>query len=634
MLSVKNNYKNGSEDKMDTINLFCIQHIGRTSKRCCVCMNDFRDTKTPFAEETQEDVILTFGVWDFILKIWENGDETCVGFLHNNHFFSFDTPATLTNSKDIIPNDIKTYYELILNNLQREQQVVSAPTECHKKVREFLEEILFDAKTIKTCLNLINQMNSKYYLSALEYLIQNTMYAPTFVFEYSCFNEMCTFVFPILFELKKKIDTSSYPQNKLDVFEIFGNFLYGIFIWNRQHRSKEKIFVEKPLLNEYVLTECKPEFQPAFPVNNVPVILSSSDFFSPYLCVCLQSMIEHTSSDCNYDIIIIERKISESNKNSLLALQQPNIQIRFFNIEEKAQDLNFFINDNRISQETYYGLLVPWLLPLYHKAIIMDCDMIVMQDISKLFYEDLGDFVAGGVQDVILQGWLNDKNNDTAEYYDKIVRASNPFSFVNGGLLLLDFDKYRNILTQELVFHYINNYQFRVVDQDIFNLLLENKVKPLNQKWNHMILVEGAVESAIHHAPAKMQKLYFEAKRDPAIVHFASENKPWINPQIEFAQEFWKYARKTPFYEVILLRMTMQNAQRSTGENFTPVNDSRSGIRIIADVLFPKGTYRRKVLKFLLPKGSLRWRFCKQIYYIFRPQYRPENQTIRLKKGK
>ena len=208
------------------------------------------------------------------------------------------------------------------------------------------------------------------------------------------------------------------------------------------------------------------------------------------------------------------------------------------------------------------------------------------------------------------------------------------FSFVNGGLLLLDFDKYRNILTQELVFHYINNYQFRVVDQDIFNLLLENKVKPLNQKWNHMILVEGAVESAIHHAPAKMQKLYFEAKRDPAIVHFASENKPWINPQIEFAQEFWKYARKTPFYEVILLRMTMQNAQRSTGENFTPVNDSRSGIRIIADVLFPKGTYRRKVLKFLLPKGSLRWRFCKQIYYIFRPQYRPENQTIRLKKGK
>ena len=124
MLSVKNNYKNGSEDKMDTINLFCIQHIGRTSKRCCVCMNDFRDTKTPFAEETQEDVILTFGVWDFILKIWENGDETCVGFLHNNHFFSFDTPATLTNSKDIIPNDIKTYYELILNNLLLSLQIV------------------------------------------------------------------------------------------------------------------------------------------------------------------------------------------------------------------------------------------------------------------------------------------------------------------------------------------------------------------------------------------------------------------------------------------------------------------------------------------------------------------------------
>lgn len=264
----------------------------------------------------------------------------------------------------------------------------------------------------------------------------------------------------------------------------------------------------------------------------------------------------------------------------------------------------------------------------------MDCDMIVMQDISKLFYEDLGDFVAGGVQDVILQGWLNDKKNDTAEYYDKIVHASNPFSFVNGGLLLLDFDKYRNMLTQELVFHYINNYQFRVVDQDIFNLLLENKIKPLDQKWNHMVLVEGAIESAIYHAPAKIQELYFEAKKEPAIVHFASENKPWVNPQIEFAQEFWKYARRTSFYEVILLRMTMQNTQQSTGESFIPVIDSRSGVHIIADVLFPKGTHRRKVLKFLLPKGSLRWRFCKQIYYIFRPQYRPKNLTKRLTKRK
>lgn len=53
------------------------------------------------------------------------------------------------------------------------------------------------------------------------------------------------------------------------------------------------------------------------------------------------------------------------------------------------------------------------------------------------------------------------------------------------------------------------------------------------------------------------------------------------------------------------------------------VSDRRSGARKLADKLLPPGTRRRKFAKLLLPKGSLRWGFCKQIYYIFRPKYRP-----------
>ena len=55
--------------------------------------------------------------------------------------------------------------------------------------------------------------------------------------------------------------------------------------------------------------------------------------------------------------------------------------------------------------------------------------------------------------------------------------------------------------------------------------------------------------------------------------------------------------------------------------------DSRTGARKFADKLLPKGTRRREFAKLLLPKGSLRWRFCKQVYYIFRPKYRPKKEA-------
>lgn len=55
--------------------------------------------------------------------------------------------------------------------------------------------------------------------------------------------------------------------------------------------------------------------------------------------------------------------------------------------------------------------------------------------------------------------------------------------------------------------------------------------------------------------------------------------------------------------------------------------DNRSFARKLADILLPHGTQRRVFAKKILPKGSLRWKFCKQIYYIFAPQYRPVVNT-------
>lgn len=84
-------------------------------------------------------------------------------------------------------------------------------------------------------------------------------------------------------------------------------------------------------------------FKPAFEVNNVTIILSSSDSFSPYLAVCIKSILLNRSLDNNYDIIVFEREICEDNKKKILSLKDGmnNVSIRFFLSQMQWGHLNF-----------------------------------------------------------------------------------------------------------------------------------------------------------------------------------------------------------------------------------------------------------------------------------------------------
>lgn len=444
----------------------------------------------------------------------------------------------------------------------------------------------------------------------------------SFVMTSALTEDFSRIVLCVVEEVEKCVDISKFTLNELEFRREIAITLLGAY---GRMKSAEKFRVYQRFCLHLLETSIEmTDIAPVFGEKSVNIVLSSSDFFAPYLGVCIRSLIATTTEKRNYDIIVVERGISEDNKRNILkiAVGHKNISIRFYNVAAKMKKYNFFINSPRLSQETYYGLLMPWLLPMYDKAIIMDCDMIVKHDVAELFDEGLEENIAGGVNDVILQGWLNDPQNDTYDYYSKQLKILNPYKCFNGGLVLLDFEKYRRSVTPEQVGNYIDHYQLRVVDQDIFNIILEGRAKLIDVRWNHMVYLDGAISESIKKAPAIAQHNYFESRKAPYIIHFASENKPWLNPEIEFATEFWEHARQTPFYEIILKRMVSAAQNGSTTTNGQI--DTRTGARKFADKLLPKGSRRRKFAKKLLPKGSLRWRFCKQIYYVFKPQYRPK----------
>ena len=565
----------------------------------------------PVSVEERSRTIASYGMFNFLADVAKS-DTDYVGIFSDGFYLvsSCDDQVDELNSFSAYSDYFYTQY--------KNDDIVFVGSEQlkgFKNVQDYKEHLLYDHSCIDVCLKSINKNAPQYGIIANKYLCNESIInLNCFCIKTKLLADALKFVFKIMDDVEKEIlITDNYPLNKLNVYETLSWILLEIFIYANKENytcSEHQLLTNKPFI-------IPSKIAPAFPDKKaVNIVFSSSDYFSIYLGVCLASLIKKADPNRFYDILIMERGITDENKNRILKLtaETSNISIRFCNIARDILKYKFFINSERISQETYYGLLVPHILKEYKKAIIMDCDMIVMQDVSELFDTDLTGYIAGGVRDAILQGWLNNPYNDTRDYYRQI-HAKDPFTYVNGGLLLIDFEKYREKISLEMLFNSINGNKYRVVDQDVFNTLLEGYVKPLNPKWNHMVYVLGAISQAIDDCPYKVRESYFNSRKNPGIIHYASENKPWNNTSLEFAEEFWGTARETEFYEILIQRMVSENAPIA----IAPF-DNRSGARKLGDMLLPKGTIRRRVAKLKLPKGSKRWKFAKEIYYIFRPE--------------
>lgn len=102
----------------------------------------------------------------------------------------------------------------------------------------------------------------------------------------------------------------------------------------------------------------------------------------------------------------------------------------------------------------------------------------------------------------------------------------------------------------------------------------------------------------IKSAPAYLLDNYEKARKNPFIIHYAGAAKPWKNPKEDFAREFWKVARTTPYYEEIIYDMCGRKLQRrSMRAAFVDV------LRRFAKKILPQGSWIRRTV------GGIYWKF-------------------------
>ena len=299
--------------------------------------------------------------------------------------------------------------------------------------------------------------------------------------------------------------------------------------------------------------------QPAFYDNNIPVVLCSSSYYVPYLNVVIQSIAEHISEGNQYDILVLNSEILPQDKAKTIASFKKFTQmsIRFIDVDEKMASHKYNFREG-YSRESFYRVIMIDILKNYDKIVYLDCDLVLMEDVAELYSTDVAHYLAAAVRDPAGIGWYHINHNRRLEYAKDVLRMAETNNYFQSGVMVFHLNKIRETYTIEEILEVACMKEIAWGDQDVLNRLFYGNVKFLEPHWN--VIINNKNQTQIKNytmlSPQFIFEGYMEARKCPKIIHYAG-TKPWTEPNCDMGMYYWKYARNTSYYKLILERETI-----------------------------------------------------------------------------
>ena len=193
-------------------------------------------------------------------------------------------------------------------------------------------------------------------------------------------------------------------------------------------------------------------------------------------------------------------------------------------------------------------VLLPELLPDADRALYLDSDTIVTEDLRPLWQADL-------------QGaWLGAIANPFYPFLapeQRLRFGLAPAEYLNSGVLLMDLAAMRHAATGALFRAFARQQpELLYPDQDALNVVCRGRWQALHPRWNVQSPILELPPSQLPFPPAQV----VEARARPAVLHFIGPFKPWHylcrHPQQHL---YFEHARATPWGEPQLEGRNLRN---------------------------------------------------------------------------
>lgn len=225
--------------------------------------------------------------------------------------------------------------------------------------------------------------------------------------------------------------------------------------------------------------------------------------------VLIQSILKHSNEDFTFHFIGIDK---QDMGTKCLCKFYPKPDLSYFNAEN-LENYYYF------SQAAMYRLLIPFLIKA-DKVLYMDIDMLVRDDIKKLY--DIEVPIVGAVP-------------DPCDIYHSQRLGIKDRHYFNSGLILFNSKAIREKYSdyKEKILQAQKDYVLDLKDQDIFNIVFNEDITPIDYKWNidSYNLKEKGESKEISNAKNK-------AYKNPSIVHCMGKNKWWTLDGMNWGNEW------------------------------------------------------------------------------------------------
>lgn len=283
-------------------------------------------------------------------------------------------------------------------------------------------------------------------------------------------------------------------------------------------------------------------------MRHIPVVFATDNNYQIAL-IAIESLLIHAKCNTYYHIYILIdatflRESEEGMRKHVDALGV-DCGLTFIQVGNQFDHVTMRIES--ITRPTYFRLLLPDLLA-EEKCIYLDTDVIVLDDLQKLYDTDLADNYVAGTKAPAYILW--EKNSK--EEYCRQALLPDMDQYINAGVLVMNLLQMRiDRIVERFMEKLPLNMQSQ--DQDIINCVCYRKIFFL--PFNYNVMTKYANWQIEDYQGIYMERELAEAWSNPCIIHYADRIKPWNNLNCALGEVWWDICRKSflwnYFYEKV-----------------------------------------------------------------------------------
>lgn len=278
------------------------------------------------------------------------------------------------------------------------------------------------------------------------------------------------------------------------------------------------------------------------------IVYTTDDNFCSVMGVSILSLFENNKKAPEIKLTIIESNVSLQHKEqiNMICSNYGRSLPEWCKSIDITKKLNMEVSVDRGSLSQYSRLFLNnFVDESIDRVLYLDCDTVIVGDLSDLWNLDLKNNVVGALKDAF------------SIYYRKNIDLEDNAIMFNSGVMLIDMNKWRNFNIEQQLFEFIDKKRGKVQqgDQGVLNAVLSDVTLPILPEYNAVsIFFEYSYNELLRYR----QPVNFYSKKEiesslekVKIMHFTSAFdtiRPWFkNSNMRNRDVWFKYFKKSPW---------------------------------------------------------------------------------------